>query len=48
MNERALDRAQQEQQKYAGYVGRDTRSTADEIAKFADLRDPGAISDEEF
>src|SRR3954451_3961159 len=30
-----------------GYVGQDTRSTADEIAKFADLRDRGAISDEE-
>jgi len=30
------------------YVRRDAPSTADEIAKFADLRDRGAMSEEEF
>ena len=48
MNERALSRAQLRQQEYAAYVGRDAPSTADEIAKFADLRDRGAMSEEEF
>ncbi len=48
MNERALDREQRRSQEYAAYVGRDTRSTADEIAKLADLRDRGAMSEEEF
>jgi hypothetical protein len=48
MNERALERAQRSSQEYAAYVGRDTRSTADEIAKLADLRDRGAMSEEEF
>lgn len=48
MNERALDREQLRSQEYAAYVGRDTRSTADEIAKLADLRDRGAMSEEEF
>ena len=48
MNERALDRAQLRSQEYAAYVGRDSRSTADEIAKLADLRDRGAMSEEEF
>ncbi|HEY0815207.1 MAG TPA: SHOCT domain-containing protein [Pseudonocardia sp.] len=48
MNERALERAQRTQQQYSGYVGRNTGSTADEIAKLADLRDRGAISEEEF
>ena len=48
MNERALERAQRSSQEYAAYVGRDTRSAADEIAKLADLRDRGAMSEEEF
>jgi len=48
MNERALDREQRRSQEYSARVGRDTRSTADEIAKLADLRDRGAISEEEF
>jgi Phospholipase_D-nuclease N-terminal/Short C-terminal domain len=48
MNERALERAQGRQQDYAAYVRRDAPSTADEIAKFADLRDRGAMSEEEF
>jgi Phospholipase_D-nuclease N-terminal/Short C-terminal domain len=48
MNERALERAQGRQQDYAAYARRDAPSTADEIAKFADLRDRGAMSEEEF
>ncbi len=51
MNERALDRAQRNQQAFSQYV-RETAatstSTADELAKLADLRDRGTISDEEF
>ena len=48
MNERALERAQATQPDYAAYARRDAPSTADEIAKFADLRDRGAMSEEEF
>jgi hypothetical protein len=48
MNERALERAQGRQQDYAAHIRRDAPSTADEIAKFADLRDRGAMSEEEF
>jgi hypothetical protein len=48
IKERALDRAQRRSQEYAAYVGRNTRSAADEIAKLADLRDRGAMSEEEF
>ena len=48
MNERALERAQAMQPEYAAYARRDAPSTADEIAKFADLRDRGAMSEEEF
>ena len=51
MNERALAQAQRNQQAFNQYV-RDTAgtstSTADELAKLADLRDRGTISDEEF
>jgi hypothetical protein len=52
MNERALARAQQNEQAFSQYVrqtaGAGTTSTADELAKLADLRDRGTISDEEF
>ena len=48
MNERALERAQATQPDYAAYARREATSTADEIAKFADLRDRGAMSEEEF
>lgn len=50
MNERALARAQRNEQDFAQYV-RTTASgpsSADEIAKLADLRDRGALSHEEF
>ena len=52
MNERALARAQQNEQAFSQYVrqtaGAGTTSTADELSKLADLRDRGTISDEEF
>ena len=52
MNERAMARAQQNEQAFSQYVrqtaGAGTTSTADELAKLADLRDRGTISDEEF
>jgi Short C-terminal domain/Phospholipase_D-nuclease N-terminal len=51
MNERALARAQRSEQAFSQYV-RETAgastSTADELAKLAELRDRGTISDEEF
>jgi multidrug resistance efflux pump len=51
MNERALAQAQRNQQAFNQYV-RETAatstSTADELAKLADLHDRGTISDEEF
>jgi Short C-terminal domain/Phospholipase_D-nuclease N-terminal len=52
MNERALAKAQRNQEAFSQYVrqtaGAGTTSTADELAKLADLRDRGTISDEEF
>jgi hypothetical protein len=52
MNERALARAQRNEEAFSHYVrqtaGAGTTSTADELAKLADLRDRGTISDEEF
>ena len=51
MNERALARAQQNEQAFSQYVRQTAgagTSTADELAKLADLRDRGTISDEEF
>jgi Short C-terminal domain/Phospholipase_D-nuclease N-terminal len=52
MNERALAKAQRNEQAFRQYV-RDTAetsttSTADELGKLAELRDRGTISDEEF
>jgi hypothetical protein len=52
MNERALAQAQQREEAFGQYVRQTaaagTTSTADELAKLADLRDRGTISDEEF
>ena len=52
MNERALAKAQRNEEAFSQYVrqtaGAGTTSTADELAKLADLRDRGTISDEEF
>jgi hypothetical protein len=52
MNERALARAQRNEQAFGQYVretaGTSTTSTADELAKLADLRDRGTITAEEF
>ena len=52
MNERAMAQAQRNEQAFSEYVrqtaGAGTTSTADELAKLADLRDRGTISDEEF
>jgi Short C-terminal domain/Phospholipase_D-nuclease N-terminal len=52
MNERALARAQHNEEAFGRYVretaGTSTTSTADELSKLADLRDRGTISDEEF
>jgi hypothetical protein len=52
MNERALAKAQRDEQAFSQYVrqtaAESTTSTADELGKLADLRDRGTISDEEF
>jgi hypothetical protein len=52
MNERARAQAQRNEQAFGQYVretaGTSTTSTADELAKLADLRDRGTISAEEF
>ncbi len=52
MNERALARAQHNAEAFNQYVretaGAGTTSTADELAKLAELRDRGTLSDEEF
>jgi hypothetical protein len=51
MNERALARAQRNEEAFSQYVRQTagtSTSTADELAKLADLRDRGTISDEEF
>ena len=47
-----MAQAQRNEQAFSEYVrqtaGAGTTSTADELAKLADLRDRGTISDEEF
>jgi hypothetical protein len=51
MNERALAQAQRQDQAFRHYVQNaagSAPSTADELAKLADLRDQGAISEQEF
>ena len=51
MNERAIAQAQRNEQAFRQYVqhaAADAPSTADELAKMADLRDRGTISEEEF
>jgi hypothetical protein len=51
MNERALARAQRNEEAFGQYVRQtagSTTSSADELAKLADLRDRGTISDDEF
>lgn len=52
MNERARAQAQRNEQAFGQYVretaGTGTASTADELAKLADLRDRGTLSPEEF
>lgn len=52
MNERARAQAQRNEEAFGQYVrqtaGAGTTSTADELAKLADLRDRGTISAEEF
>lgn len=52
MNERARAQAERNEKEFRQYVkqtaGSDTTSTADELAKLADLRDRGTISAEDF
>jgi hypothetical protein len=51
MNERALAQAQRQDQAFRHYVQETASSgpsTADELAKLAELRDQGAISEQEF
>jgi hypothetical protein len=51
MNERALAQAQRNEQEFRRYVQQtaaSSPSTADELAKLADLRDRGTISEQEF
>jgi hypothetical protein len=51
MNERAREQAarnEQELRRYVHHVAASAPSTADELAKLADLRDRGVISPEEF
>jgi len=51
MNERALAQAarnEQEFQRYVQHAAAKSPSTADELAKLADLRDRGTISEQEF
>jgi hypothetical protein len=51
MNERALAQAQRNEQAFRQYVQQtaaSSPSTADELAKLADLRDRGTISEQEF
>jgi hypothetical protein len=50
MNERAMAQAQRNEQAFGQYVreAAGTTSTADELAKLAELRDRGTISAEEF
>jgi len=52
MAERDMADAQQREQAFQSYVqeaaGSGTKSTADELAKLADLKDRGVISEAEF
>jgi hypothetical protein len=52
MNERALEKAQRDEQAFRQYVQQTAAasppSTADELVKLADLRERGTISEEEF
>jgi len=52
MSERDLERAQQSEQQFRSYVQQAAATsggtTADELAKLADLRDKGVISPQEF
>jgi ABC-type multidrug transport system fused ATPase/permease subunit len=50
MHERAVQRAEQQQQAFQGYVKSVATSdgTADQLAKLADLKDRGIITDAEF
>jgi ABC-type multidrug transport system fused ATPase/permease subunit len=50
MHERAVQDAQQQEQQFRSYVQETAGSatTADQLAKLADLRDRGVISPEEF
>jgi len=51
MNERARQQAERNEQAFRQYVQQaatDKPSTADELAKLADLRDRGTISEQEF
>jgi hypothetical protein len=50
MHERAAQRAEQQEQAFREYVQQTNGSadTADQVAKLADLRASGVISDEEF
>ena len=50
MHERAYREAQQQDQEFRAYVqdAAGSQSSADQLAKLADLRDRGAISPEEF
>ena len=50
MHERAVRQAQQQEEQFRGYVqeAAGSQSTADQLAKLADLRDRGVITAEEF
>ena len=50
MHERAAQAAQRQQQAFDSYVkeAAGTSSTTDELAKLADLKEKGVLSDEEF
>jgi hypothetical protein len=50
MHERAIQRAQQQQQAFTGYVQSvvPQESKADQLSKLADLKDRGVITDAEF
>ena len=50
MHERAVERAEQQEQAFRGYVQSTAASagTADQLAKLADLKERGVITDAEF
>jgi hypothetical protein len=51
MQRRSMERAAQQEQDFRGYVqdvAASSQSTADQLAKLADLKDRGVISDAEF